>query len=71
MEEKIEEIDLLKQNPAEHILAKLHEVLAACTTLKARIDIIEDHVVYLLSKSPDYLKMMAEAKNAPKDLPFS
>jgi hypothetical protein len=52
------EINLLKENPAEHIIGKLNEVLAACTTLKARIDVMEDHLVFLLSKSPDYAKVM-------------
>ena len=58
VKEAQKEVDLLKETPAEHILAKLNELLAACTTLKARIDIIEDHMIFLLSKSPDYLKLM-------------
>lgn len=52
------DIDLLKATPAEHILGKLNEVLAACSSLKARIDVMEDHLVFLLSKSPDYQALM-------------
>lgn len=51
-------INLLEETPSEHILGKLNEVLGACTALKARIDVMEDHLVFLLSKSPDYQALM-------------
>jgi hypothetical protein len=51
-------IDLLKETPEQHLIGKLNEVLGSMTALKARIDVMEDHLVFLLSKSPDYQAIM-------------
>ncbi len=73
MSKKEEDIVLLNNNPKKEVseevvmlMGKIGEVLAACSTLKARLDILEDHVVYLLSQNPKYLDLMAkkqESKN--------
>lgn len=63
-------IDLIDKNPVALLLVKIDEVIAACTTLKARVDIMEDHLVFLLSNSPKYLEMIqkkAEAEKAKQD----
>lgn len=56
--EEPSKIDLLEVGPIEMLIGKIQEVLAACSTLKARVDIIEDHLVFLLSQNPKYLDML-------------
>jgi hypothetical protein len=51
-------IDLLREKPEEHLLGKLNEVLEAMVAMKSRVDVLEDHLVFLLSKSPDYQALM-------------
>jgi hypothetical protein len=61
-EVKPEKIDLIEKSPVNMLLVKIEEVLAACATLKARVDIMEDHLVFLLSQNPKYLDMIQKKK---------
>jgi hypothetical protein len=53
-------------DPINHLMGKIGEVLAACATLKARVDIMEDHLVFLLSNSPKYLDLMQKRATGEK-----
>ena len=57
-------IDLIENSPVALLLAKIQEVLGACATLKSRVDIMEDHLVFLLSNSPQYLELMNKKNQA-------
>lgn len=59
-----QKIDLIEHSPIALLLAKIQEVLAACATLKSRVDIMEDHLVFLLSNSPQYLELMNKKNQA-------
>jgi hypothetical protein len=69
IENEEEQIELLKQKPQEpqidpvmFVLGKMEEVITACMTLKARVDVIEEHLTFLLSKSSEYKKLLKKAE---------
>ena len=67
-----ETIDLLRVKPSEHpqidpvlfVLGKMEEVITACMTLKARVDILEEHLAFLLSKNSEYKKLLKKVEKA-------